>query len=242
MVYDFERIAQKFLAARKPPRSIPFLMVDHFGGINTLFSVIFPGRNGGCETPRCNRGLRRNKRFCVALLPTTPSFLNLMLIRNATTKYDLSSLQKITYGTEVMMESTLLKLKEALPNVKFQQTYGLSEVGVLRTKSLDDTSLWLKMGGEGFDLKVKDDVLWIRSDNGMDGYLNSDDAAEDGWFCTQDQVEVNGEYFKILGRTTDIVNVGGQKVYPAEVEDCISKCQKLMMSWSSDDRTTLGKS
>jgi acyl-CoA synthetase (AMP-forming)/AMP-acid ligase II len=41
---------------------------------------------------------------------------------------------------------------------------------------------------------------------------------DDGWFNTQDQVEVDGEWFRILGRVTDLINVGGQKVYPAEVE------------------------
>src|ERR1035437_10860314 len=56
----------------------------------------------------------------------------------------------------------------------------------------------------------------------MLGYLNAPsmfDAA--GWFNTQDRVEVDGEYFRILGRTTDLINVGGQKVYPAEIEDAI---------------------
>jgi acyl-CoA synthetase (AMP-forming)/AMP-acid ligase II len=43
----------------------------------------------------------------------------------------------------------------------------------------------------------------------------------DGWFNTQDQVEVDGDFIRILGRVSDIINVGGQKVYPAEVEDVI---------------------
>lgn len=34
-------------------------------------------------------------------------------------------------------------------------------------------------------------------------------------------MEVDGEWFKILGRVTDLINVAGQKVYPAEVEDVI---------------------
>ena len=32
---------------------------------------------------------------------------------------------------------------------------------------------------------------------------------------------MDGEYMRILGRITDLINVGGQKVYPAEVEDVI---------------------
>ena len=45
------------------------------------------------------------------------------------------------------------------------------------------------------------------------------------WFCTNDLVETDGEYLKILGRQTDIVNVGGLKVYPSEVEDCIHELE-----------------
>src|SRR5262249_40287984 len=44
---------------------------------------------------------------------------------------------------------------------------------------------------------------------------------EDGWLDTGDAVEVKGEYLRILGRATEIINVGGLKVYPAEVESVI---------------------
>jgi acyl-CoA synthetase (AMP-forming)/AMP-acid ligase II len=53
----------------------------------------------------------------------------------------------------------------------------------------------------------------------MLGYLNAPSPfTEDGWFRTGDAVEVGEEYIRILGRQSEIINVGGQKVYPAEVE------------------------
>jgi acyl-CoA synthetase (AMP-forming)/AMP-acid ligase II len=56
----------------------------------------------------------------------------------------------------------------------------------------------------------------------MVGYLNSPSVFDaDGWFNTQDQVELDGDYFRILGRATDLINVAGQKVYPSEVESVI---------------------
>jgi acyl-coenzyme A synthetase/AMP-(fatty) acid ligase len=158
----------------------------------------------------------------VELLPATPSFLTLMLASGVHRKLDLSSLKRITYGTEVMPQSTLSRLREAFPGVELQQTYGLSEVGVLRSQSRPDGSLWVRVGGEGFETEVRGGILWIRSQYAMLGYLNAPSNFDaDGWFNTQDQVEVDGDYIRILGRVSDIINVGGQKVYPAEVEDVI---------------------
>ena len=69
---------------------------------------------------------------------------------------------------------------------------------------------------------MRDGILWIRSEYRMVGYLNAPSGFDvEGWFNTQDRVEVDGDYFRILGRVTDLINVGGQKVYPAEVEDVI---------------------
>jgi len=36
--------------------------------------------------------------------------------------------------------------------------------------------------------------------------------------CTGDQVEVKGEFMKIIGRKSEMINVGGQKVFPSEIE------------------------
>jgi acyl-CoA synthetase (AMP-forming)/AMP-acid ligase II len=75
------------------------------------------------------------------------------------------------------------------------------------------------VGGEGFETKVVDHVLWIRSESAMLGYLNAPSPFDsEGWFNTQDVVDVDGEYLRILGRQTEIINIGGEKVYPAEVE------------------------
>ena len=39
---------------------------------------------------------------------------------------------------------------------------------------------------------------------------------------------MDGDYFRILGRVTDLINVGGQKVYPAEVEDVILSLDNIL--------------
>jgi acyl-CoA synthetase (AMP-forming)/AMP-acid ligase II len=106
--------------------------------------------------------------------------------------------------------------------VTFQQTYGLIELGVLRSKSKSDDSLWVKIGGEGYDYRVINSLLEIKADSAMLGYLNSESPfTEDGWFKTNDVVEVDGEYLKILGRKSELINVGGDKVFPQEIENVI---------------------
>jgi acyl-CoA synthetase (AMP-forming)/AMP-acid ligase II len=158
----------------------------------------------------------------IELLPTSPTFLNLLLLSEAYRRYDLSSVKVITYGTEPMPLSTLRRVKELFPGVKLQQTYGLIELGVLRSKSKSDDSLWVKVGGDGFQTRVVDGILQIKAESAMLGYLNAAGPfTEDGYFVTGDAVEVDGEYIKILGRKSEIINVGGEKVYPQEVENAI---------------------
>jgi len=244
ILHDLETVAEKFRKQRAPIVALAFLMIDHFGGINTILAiasslgtvVTVADRAVGsiCKAVADNR---------VELLPATPSFLTMLIASGLYREHDLSSLKRITYGTEVMPQSTLDRLKAAFPDAELQQTYGLSEVGVLRSKSRGDGSLWVRIGGEGFETKVVDDILWIRSDYAMVGYLNAPSAFDaEGWFDTQDRVEVDGDYFRILGRVTDIINIGGQKVYPAEVEDVILEMDNVAdVSVSSEPHPLLGQ-
>jgi len=109
--------------------------------------------------------------------------------------------------------------------VELRQTYGLIELGVLRAKSLSSDSLWVKVGGDGYDLRVVDGILQIKAESAMLGYLNAPTPiTEDGYFITGDRVELNGEYMRFLGRDSELINVGGQKVFPAEVEEILLQC------------------
>jgi acyl-CoA synthetase (AMP-forming)/AMP-acid ligase II len=155
----------------------------------------------------------------IELLPASPTFLKLLLLSGAYSSYDMRSLKMISYGTEPMPESTLKMLKNIFPDVKLLQTYGLIELGVLRSKSEKDDSLWVKVGGDGYD-----GLLEIKAKSAMLGYLNAQSPfTEDGWFKTGDAVESKGDYIKILGRRSELINVGGEKVYPQEVESVIQE-------------------
>ncbi len=229
-LHDFAVLLDKFKARRHRLTVMTFLLLDHIGGINTLFYAL---ANGGSVVSIRTRDpdvvCEAVARHRVELLPTTPTFLNLLLISEAYRRHDLSALKRISYGTEVMPETTLRRLREVLPDVDLLQTYGLTEVGILRSKSKGPDSLYLKVGGEGFETKVVDGILHIRARSAMLGYLNAPSPFDaDGWFNTQDEVVVEDDHIRILGRRSEIINVGGQKVYPAEVESVLLKMDNVL--------------
>ena len=222
-VHDLSGLLEKFVVPRHCYRTLVFLQLDHIGGVNTLFytlsnrgaAVVAPGRlpRDVCEAIAEHQ---------VELLPTSPTFLNLLLLSEEHLRHDLSSLKLITYGTEPMPERTLKRIHETLPNVRLLQTYGLSELGILRSQSRGSDSLWMRVGGEGYETKVVDGRLFIKAQSAMLGYLNAPSPFDaDGFFDTGDLVEVEGEWLRVLGRESELINVGGNKVFPTEVENAL---------------------
>jgi len=222
-VLDFTKVLGRYGEPTRPRRTLSFLNLDHIGGINTFFHTLSQGGTIITIPKRTpDTVFEAIATHKVEVLPTTPTFLNMVLISGVYERYDVQSLQLITYGTEPMPLQTLQRLHLALPNVRFKQTYGLTELGILPTKSRDDNTLWVKMGGAGFAYKIIDNILWIRSDMAMLGYLNAPAPFDsEGFFNTQDLVETDGDYLRVLGRSSEIINVGGEKVYPSEVESVL---------------------
>ncbi len=223
-VHNLVPMLEKYKTKGKKVKSLAFLLFDHIGGFNT---VMYNISNGGMLVTLKNRSPEEVasyiEKYKLELLPTSPSFLNMVLYSHIYEKYDLSSLKIISYGTEPMPESTLRMMHQIFPDVKMKQTYGLSEVGIMRTKSESSDSLWLKVGGdEDHQIKIVDGILYIKSKMSMLGYLNAPSPFDaDGWMNTKDRVEQKGEYIRILGRESELINVGGEKVYPAEVESVL---------------------
>jgi acyl-CoA synthetase (AMP-forming)/AMP-acid ligase II len=86
----------------------------------------------------------------------------------------------------------------------------------------DGVAYGLTVGGEGFETRIVKGLLEIKARSAMLGYLNAPSPfTADGWFITGDAVETDGDYIRILGRKSELINVGGEKVYPAEVESVL---------------------
>ncbi|MBA2708794.1 MAG: long-chain fatty acid--CoA ligase [Gemmatimonadaceae bacterium] len=219
ILHDFTHFLARYATPRPPLRALNFLLFDHAGGINTMLHTLF---NRGVVIVPSERTpeviASEIARHGVELLPATPTFLRMMLLAGVLETGGLPSLRVVTYGTERMDQNTLDRLCTTLPGVDFRQTYGLSELGVFQVRSRARDSLWMQIGGKGIETRVVDSVLHIRSDNRMLGYLNAPSPFTDGWYDTGDIVEQDGEFIKVTGRAKEILNVGGLKILPGEVE------------------------
>lgn len=226
MIHNLDTLIDSYKNKKQKNLNIlVFLMFDHIGGLNTLFNAISMGAT--IVLPK-----NRNPEYIASLieqhsvhvLPASPTFLNMMLMAKTEEKYNLNSLKMITYGTETMPESLLEKLKLKFPRTKLVQTFGTSETGIAQTTSRTSNSLEMKLDTQNLEYKIINGELWLKTKTQVLGYLNAsmENFTEDGWFKTGDLVEaLEDGYIRITGRAKEIINVGGEKVLPAEIESII---------------------
>ena len=228
MIHDLDTLISSFEA--KKPRKLNmllFLLFDHIGGINTLLNILATLSTAIIPRQRNSDEIcALIEKYKISVLPSNPTFLNLILMSNAYKKYDLSSLKMITYGTEAMSESLLARLKATFKKVKFLQTFGTSETGILNTSSKSSSSTYIKLNDAEY--KTINGELWIKSKTQILGYLNANMSAfKDGWFKTGDLVLRDGEYLKIVGRLKELINIGGKKALPSEIESVIMELENI---------------
>jgi acyl-coenzyme A synthetase/AMP-(fatty) acid ligase len=87
--------------------------------------------------------------------------------------------------------------------------------------------------GNGVDMKVEDGSLRLRSRRTALRYLGADGgelADADGFVDTGDMIERRGDRYYFVGRRGGIINVGGCKVHPEEVEAVINRHPGVQMS------------
>src|SRR5262249_24919574 len=94
MLHDFDTLLEKFRQQCPAARILSFRLLDLIGGLNTLFHSL---ANGGTIITVSNRS---PEAVCAAIaqhrvevLPTSPTFLNLLLLSEAYRQHDLSSLR-----------------------------------------------------------------------------------------------------------------------------------------------------
>jgi len=231
ILHDAPGLLYKFEHPRRAYRALVFLLPDHMGGVNTLFGMLTCGSTAILPPSRDPETVcALVARHRATLLPVTPSFLNLLLISEAWRRHDLSSLRVVSYGTEPMPKRTLQAAGRVLPGVRFVQLYGSSELGIFRGKAQANDSTFLELKGDGAEFKIAEGRLWVRGADSMLGYLSGEPSgfADDGWYDTGDMVEQDGPYLRFVGRASQMINVGGQKVLPAEVESALLEVEGVV--------------
>ena len=232
MIHNLDRLVDSYKNKKlKKLNMLVFLMFDHIGGLNTLLSSLAMGARVILPASRdAEQVAALIEQYQVQVLPASPTFLNLLLIGNVAQKYNLSSLRMITYGTEAMPESLLHRLRKTFPKVRFLQTFGTSETGIAQTASRSSDSLEMKLDDPNLQYKIVEGELWLKSKTQVLGYLNTktDSFTDDGWFKTGDLVEETGDgYIRIVGRNKEMINVGGEKVLPAEIESVLLEMPEI---------------
>lgn len=164
-------------------------------------------------------------------------------------KYDLSSVESVSYGGAPSAPELVARIKQAFPAVSPGNGYGLTETSSVTTQnSAEDYQNRPSSAGPAVpvcDLKVVDaegkevplgevGELLIRGPNVVKGYWNKPDATaeaidKDGWFRSGDLVRMDEEGFVyILDRAKDMLIRGGENIYCVEIEDVLYAHPQVM--------------
>jgi acyl-CoA synthetase (AMP-forming)/AMP-acid ligase II len=165
----------------------------------------------------------------VQFVSATPAYWRRMLMLADPATLRSAPLRQITLGGEVVDEQILQALHAAFPEARIVHIYATTELG--RCFSVTDgragfpAKFLQSVSPDGVDLKIESGELLARSANSMQGYhtgaSSETSAASDGWRRTGDLVELRDDRVYFIGRSSDIINVGGNKVSPIEVEQVV---------------------
>ncbi len=151
----------------------------------------------------------------------------------------------IRLSGEIADQGVLNALRSFYPGAAISHAFASTEAGV---------GFEVRDGLEGFPasmvdaagdapIRVDDGALRIRSPRNAVRYLGGGQQASlagpDGFVDTGDMVERRGDRFYFLGRRNGLINVGGLKVYPEEVEAAINRHPAVRMSMVRSTRSTM---
>lgn len=174
-----------------------------------------------------------------------PPMYNLLLKQPDLEKRDISSVVFCLSAATKMPENLIRQVEEKL-KWRYAEAWGLTEVSCVGTTS-PYTETRIGSCGKGMDdaeIKVVDEQgdtlppgkqgeLCVKGTCVTKGYLNKPDATQEvfdseGWFHSGDIAYMDEDgYAYIVDRKKDMINVGGEKVFPSEVEDMMLEHPKI---------------
>ncbi len=188
---------------------------SHIAGIQVFFQALLNNNTivnlFGKSKEQILSLLKKNQ---VTHISATPTFYRILLPCTE----EIVSVKRLTSGGEKFDKTTIDKLSSIFPNAKTTNVYASTEAGTLFASNGDYFTV--KSDMENF-VKIENSELLIH--NSLLGKTeNSTDTSS--WYNTGDLVEVVAENplrFRFVSRKTSLINTGGYKVNPEEVEDAI---------------------
>lgn len=197
--------------------------LNQFAGLQVLVHVLVS--SGTLVVPATRRPvdvLATIADHAVTHVSGTPTFWRQLVGQIRPDEGGELPLRQITLGGEAVQQRLLDDLRARFPSARVSQVYAATEFG--SAISVTDGRAGLPVSvlerGDDADVQVRivDGELHVRTRIGMLGY-HSEPRVGDGWRATGDLVEVDGDRIHFVGRTTEIINVGGVKVHPLPVEE-----------------------
>ena len=149
---------------------------------------------------------------------------------------DFSSVSDVTMGSAPLTQALIDKVQAMFPAANISNSYGTTEGGPSpfgpHPDGIPRPALSLGYPAEGLETELREGdgpdqgVFWVRSPMVMEGYKNlpakTAEVLHDGWYRSGDIMrrDANGFYY-FVGRADDMFNVGGENVWPGEVEKLI---------------------
>src|SRR3954470_22512903 len=171
---------------------------------------------------------------------TDPAHVAACRAAGAFERYDWSSLELAIVSGSIAAPSLIRGLAEKLPRCALTQLWGMTELQAgLYTRPGDPFEMSATSAGRpspGTEVRLSEEgELQVRGPSLFSGYLK--DPAEttkaftpDGWFRTGDLGEARRGYFAITGRSKDLINRGGVKINPGDVELLLDSHPKVLQS------------
>jgi len=212
-----------------------FYDIRRYGGLQILLRAVIGGGSlvlSGEQEP-VGEFLRRAAEAGVTHLTGTPSHWRRALMNPAARA--VVPLYARLSG-EIADQGILDALRAAFPGAAVSHAFASTEVGVVFEVSDGRAGFPMHMienGASGVAMKIEDESLRVRSSRMALRYLgDSPDALTDetGFVDTGDMVELRDGRYYFVGRRDGIINVGGLKVHPEEVEAVLHRHPRVRMA------------
>ncbi|RKZ86164.1 MAG: hypothetical protein DRR19_15320 [Candidatus Parabeggiatoa sp. nov. 1] len=167
------------------------------------------------------------KREQINAISAVPSLWRILLEEKEVIGHYGKKVKWIEIGSQYMSREEKEALKRLFPNAIIVQHYGLTEASRTTLLEIHNTvGEQLESVGKTFgDIQVKileSNQIAISGSHVATEYLIEDQSVnlkdENGWFITNDLGEIKDEYLYYRGRADDIINCGGIKVSPEQLE------------------------